>query len=117
MLRRKNGSISLHTQHHRTCSHDLKASWLIGFSISKGISTLGLMQYNDKKLQWTGPKVSLIELIYSLQTAGVIINGAADIKHLTDFFERAFQIDLGNVYNVFQEMRIRKKTEAVFWIC
>jgi hypothetical protein len=69
---------------------------------------------NEKRLQWTGPKVSLIELIYSLQTAGVVNNGTADIKLLTDFFERVFQLDLGNVYNVFQEMRIRKKNRSSF---
>ncbi|MBN8674347.1 MAG: RteC domain-containing protein [Chitinophagales bacterium] len=68
----------------------------------------------EKKLQWTGAKVSLIELIYSLQTAGVINNGTADIKLLTNFFERTFQVDLGNVYNVFQEMRIRKKNRSSF---
>ena len=68
----------------------------------------------EKKLQWTGAKVSLIELIYSLQTAGVINNGTADIKLLTNFFERTFQVDLGNVYNVFQEMRIRKKNRTSF---
>lgn len=68
----------------------------------------------DRKLQWTGSKVSLIELIYSLQTAGVVNNGMADIKMLTNFFERTFQTDLGNVYNVFQEMRIRKKNRSSF---
>lgn len=68
----------------------------------------------DRKLQWTGSKVSLIELIYSLQTAGVVNNGTADIKLLTNFFERTFQTDLGNVYNVFQEMRIRKKNRSSF---
>lgn len=69
---------------------------------------------NDKRLQWTGSKVSLIELIYSLQTAGVLNNGTADIKLLTDYFERIFQLELGNVYNVFQEMRIRKKNRTSF---
>ena len=72
------------------------------------------LKSNEKRLQWTGSKVSLIELIYSLQTAGVINNGTADIKLLTDFFERVFQLDLGNVYNVFQEMRIRKKNRSSF---
>lgn len=69
---------------------------------------------SESKLHWTSSKVSLIELIYSLQTAGVVNNGTADIKLLTDFFERYFQIELGNVYNVFQEMRIRKKNRSHF---
>lgn len=68
----------------------------------------------ERKLQWTGSKVSLIELIYSLQTIGVVNNGSADIRLLTDFFERTFQVELGNVYNVFQEMRLRKKARSSF---
>ncbi len=72
------------------------------------------LKAHERKLQWTGSKVSLIELIYSLQTVGVVNNGGADIKLLTNFFERYFQTDLGNIYNVFQEMRIRKKNRSSF---
>ncbi|OJW05106.1 MAG: hypothetical protein BGO52_21760 [Sphingobacteriales bacterium 44-61] len=68
----------------------------------------------EKRLQWTGSKVSLIELIYSLQSVGVVNNGSADIKMLTAFFERTFQVELGNAYNVFQEMRLWKKARSSF---
>ena len=66
------------------------------------------------QLQWTGPKVALIELIYGLHGAGVFNNSMADIKQITGFFENNFHVDLGNVYNVFQEMRIRKKNRSNF---
>ena len=68
----------------------------------------------EKKLQWTGPKVSLIELIYALHATGMLNHGMADIKLLTAFFERSFQTELGNVYHVFQEIRMRKKNRSVF---
>ena len=65
-------------------------------------------------LQWTGPKVALIEMIYALQGAGVFNNATADIKQLTTYFEHAFNIELGNVYNTFLEMRLRKKNRSAF---
>lgn len=74
----------------------------------------GVVNVIKPHMQWTGSKVSLIELIYALQTAGVINNKNADIKQLTVFFENIFQMELGNIYNVFQEMRIRKKNRTSF---
>jgi len=68
----------------------------------------------EKKMQWTGSKVSLVELIYALQGSGVLNNATADIKQLAAFFEAVFQVKLGNVYNVFNEMRIRKKNRSSF---
>lgn len=65
-------------------------------------------------LQWTGSKVALIELIYAIQSARVLNNGQADIKLLTHFFESIFNLQLGNVYHVFQEMRLRKKGRTSF---
>lgn len=65
-------------------------------------------------LQWTGSKVALIELIYAIQSARVLNNGQADIKLLAHFFESTFNLPLGNVYHVFQEMRLRKKGRTSF---
>ena len=65
-------------------------------------------------LRWTSPKIALIELIYALQEGGVFNNATADIKFLTGYFETAFQVELGNVYNAFQEMRLRKKNRSQF---
>lgn len=60
------------------------------------------------KLKWTGSKVSLIELIYALQTSGCINNGKSDLKRLTSFVEELFEIDLGDIYRAFLEIRGRK---------
>jgi hypothetical protein len=56
----------------------------------------------------------LIELIYALQSTAVFNHGSADLKRVTAFFEATFQVDVGNVYNAFQEMRIRQKNRSSF---
>jgi RteC protein len=62
--------------------------------------------------QWTASKANLIELIYALQSAGVFNNGLIGIKKIAETFEKLFQIDLGNYYHVFNEMRLRKKNRT-----
>jgi len=65
-------------------------------------------------VNWTGSKVSLVELLYALQSAGSCNNGTIDLKQLANHFEKIFNIDLGNYYRVFQEMRIRKINRTTF---
>jgi hypothetical protein len=62
--------------------------------------------------QWTASKADLIELIYSLQSGGVLNNGKTGIKETAETFQRLFQVDLGNYYNVFNEIRLRKKNRT-----
>lgn len=65
-------------------------------------------------IKWTGSKVSLVELLYALQSAGSCNNGTIDLKQLASHFEALFNVDLGNYYRVFQEMRIRKINRTTF---
>lgn len=65
-------------------------------------------------LRWTASKISLIELLYALQAAGVFNQGTADIKQTARFFEQIFQVDLGNYYRNFQDIRIRKSGRTHF---
>ena len=81
---------------------------------SQGSSLPHISDDSQQQLQWTASKVALIELIYGLQGAGVFNHAATDIKQLTLYFEKVFNLHLGNVYNVFQEMRIRKKNRSAF---
>lgn len=67
-----------------------------------------------KPLAWTAAKSALIELIYGLYATGVYNNGQVDLKDIARHFEGAYQIDLGNYYRVFQEIRIRKKSRTAF---
>lgn len=63
-------------------------------------------------LRWTASKAALVELIYALQTSGVYNHGQVDLKQLAELFSRYFQIDLGNFYHVFNEIRLRKKNRT-----
>ncbi len=58
--------------------------------------------------KWTGSKVALIELIYAIQTSGCINNGKSDLKKMTSYIENLFNIDLGDIYRTFLEIRGRK---------
>lgn len=69
---------------------------------------------NVSKIKWTAPKVYLIELLYALQSAGSLNNGTIDLKNLASLFENMFDVDLGNFYRVFQEIRIRKQSRTTF---
>ena len=65
-------------------------------------------------LNWSAPKVALVELIYALQSAGVFNRGNADIKQIAHYFEWLFGVELGNFFNTYSEMRLRKKNRTVF---
>ena len=107
-------------------SHDFKVAKILANELVKIYLNTALEQLARKddpprltqsagiSLFWTSPKAALIELLYALQSVGAFNNGAADIKQLASFFETVFQVDLGNFYHVFQEIRIRKKTRTSF---
>ena len=63
-------------------------------------------------LRWTGTKAEAVEIIYELVHVGVINNGHATIMQVTKWFGQEFQIDLGNVSKIFQDIRNRKKETA-----
>ena len=66
------------------------------------------------KLNWTGSKASLIELIYSLHYQAVFDNGSNDIRVVAQYFESTFDIDLGNFYQTYLELRTRKMNRTKF---
>lgn len=66
------------------------------------------------RLNWTGSKAAMIELIYALHSQGVINNGNIDIKVITKTFERAFNVDLGDFYHTYLELKNRKVNRTKF---
>lgn len=68
----------------------------------------------SKKLRWTGPKVDLIELLYGLHASGTINNGQTDIKELASIFQHFLNIDLGEYYRTYKEIRSRKTNPTKF---
>ena len=73
-------------------------------------------QKNEEKsrLFWTANKTDLIELIYALHSSGVVNSGTADIKEMAVACERIFNIDLGDFYRTFLEVRSRKINQTKF---
>lgn len=65
-------------------------------------------------LNWTGSKVALIELIYALHYQGVFDNGNSDIGLIAKYFESTFNVNLGNFYQTYLELRTRKVNPTKF---
>lgn len=65
-------------------------------------------------LQWTGSKTSLIELVYALQASGVFNKSSSDIKMIASYFEKVFNVDLGNYYRTLKDIQIRKGGKTIF---
>lgn len=68
----------------------------------------------SSKLFWTAHKTDLIELIYALHSCGAVNSGTADIKEMAAACEQMFNIDLGNYYHTFVEIRSRKSNNTKF---
>ena len=78
-------------------------------NIEKGDSLTDL-----PKLNWTGSKASMIELIYALHYQGVFDNGNTDIRLIAKYFENIFNIDLGDFYYTYMELKSRKMNRTKF---
>ncbi len=68
----------------------------------------------QSKFFWTGSKTDLIELIYAIQSSGVINSGVVGIKEIASLCEEIFNIELGNYYHTFIEIRSRKGGKSKF---
>jgi hypothetical protein len=67
-----------------------------------------LSETSKCKSDWTDPKIGLIELAYALVAKGCINNGSCDIKEIMHLFESIFNIDLGDFYRTFLEIKTRQ---------
>ena len=59
-------------------------------------------------------KISLIELMYALQVSGVFHKSATDVKVIVTYFEKIFNVDLGNYTELFEISGGEKKGKTVF---
>ena len=82
------------------------------YNTEQGNELIDLPQSN-----WTASKTALIELIYALHSNGVLDSGNADIKVIAKTFERAFNVDLGDFYHTFMELKSRKINRTKFLDC
>ncbi|MFD3003154.1 RteC domain-containing protein [Pontibacter toksunensis] len=78
--------------------------------LQKGAKTAEKPELHEKSsLRWTGPKIYLVELVYALHVSGQINNGNIGLTEIVQQVEEFFHLELGNVFQSFQEMRQRKK--------
>lgn len=68
----------------------------------------------NKELQWTDSKVALAELVYALYSGGCLNNGNTNLKDIAFCFETLFNIEIGDFYRIFLEIRGRKKNRTQF---
>jgi hypothetical protein len=109
--------------HRFTTSHDYKVAKIIAHDLIQvylenelanlyKITAPEKSQHNHNSvLTWTGSKVALIELLYALHTEGVFNNGTSDLKNIAEYFEKVFNIDLGQYRRTFLEIRVRKSAK------
>lgn len=109
------------SDHSFNTSHDYKVAKIIANDLIQVYieDQLGNKAREDhitspRIINWTGSKVALIELIYSLHYQGVFDNGNADIRLIAKYFESAFNINLGNFYQTYLELRNRKMNPTKF---
>lgn len=67
-----------------------------------------------KDLSWTATKTDLVEIIYALQASGALRNGQAEISRIANVCSNLFEIDLGNVYKTYSEIKSREIDRTKF---
>ncbi|MFD0762761.1 RteC domain-containing protein [Lutibacter aestuarii] len=113
-----------------TTSHDYLVSKIIAHDLliaffSNELKILKNKKSNDvvieevkpailRDLNWTGTKTDLVELIFALKESGVLRNGRAELKKIKNVIELLFEIELGNIYKVFEQIKAREKDQTKF---
>lgn len=65
-------------------------------------------------LQWTDSKVALVEFIYALYAGKCFNRGDTNLKDIAFCCETLFNIEIGDFYRIFLEIRSRKKNRTLF---
>ena len=66
------------------------------------------------KMTWTAKQSELVEQIYAWDRAGVFNYGNSNIKEQAEYIEHVFNINLGDYYHTFLEMRNRVGSRTSF---
>src|SRR5690554_4727937 len=109
------------TDHSFSTSHDYKVAKIIANDLIQDYledqllkTAVGNKPKVQQRLNWTGSKTALTELIYALYSQSTFNNGNTDIKVIVKIFESTFNIDLGDFYHTFLELKSRKINRTKF---
>ena len=83
----------------------LKKDSEIGHEVCTGLKT---------RETWTASKTDLAELIYALDTAKCINHGNIKLKTLASYLEDIFNVNIGDIYRIYLEIRERKGSPTLF---
>jgi hypothetical protein len=83
----------------------LKKDSDIEYEVSTGLKT---------RETWTASKTDLAELIYALDTAKCINHGNINLKALASYVADVFNVDIGDIYRIYLEIRDRKGSRTQF---
>jgi len=67
-----------------------------------------------KTFQWTAPKAAMVELIYALDDYKAINNGKSSLQEIATVFQYVFNVDLGDFYKIYFEIKTRKISRTKF---
>ena len=79
-----------------------------------GKETLNLETSQSNIAKWKGHKNGLVEVIYAMIASEAIDNDETSINQLTQIFSKVFQVDLGNVYKIYGEIKSRESQPTKF---
>lgn len=113
------------SDHSFSTSHDYKAAKILANDLiqvyledqlfNKNINTSARNHLSvPSPLNWTSSKTALIELIYALHSHATFNNGLVDIKVIAKTFEEVFNIELGDFYHTYLELKSRKVNRTKF---
>ncbi len=110
-------------------SHDFSASQIVTFNLLMKfyVNELSLLKTKRvdvvieevkpailRDLSWTASKTDLIELIFALNESKALRNGQTELKKIVAVVELIFEIELGNIHKVFDQIRAREKDPTKF---
>lgn len=107
-------------------SHDFKVAEILAHDLvqvylKNRLLQMGKKEFKEKsqlnhnfRLNWTGSKVALVELLYALHSGGYINKGTYVMKEFVTYFESIFNIELGQYRRVFIEIKDRKSDKTRF---
>ncbi|KUO64954.1 MAG: hypothetical protein APF83_01855 [Lutibacter sp. BRH_c52] len=84
------------------------------FKLENNLTIKEVMPAILNNLSWTASKTDLIELIFALNESKALRNGQAELNKLVAAVELIFDIDLGNIHKVFDQIRAREKDPTKF---
>ena len=82
--------------------------------LSENLHLKFISMVESRLLQWTDSKVALVEFIYALYASKCFNNGNTSLKDIAFCCETLFNIEIGDFYRIFLEIRNRKKSRTQF---